>query len=332
MKPFVSVVVPIFNVEKYLAECLDSLEHQTLKNIEVIMVNDGSTDESRKIAEKYALRNESFILIGRKNGGLSAARNTGMEIAKGEYIYFIDSDDFLSNNALEKLYEKAHRDNLDVLKFVAYTFEDGSKDYVWKKEKGYMYTGEYPDVYHGSDLINKFIFNKDWFASCCMMLTRKIFLDETKLRFYEGIIHEDELFSFELVNLAERIAVLNEPLYYRRIRSGSITQKHDYTNAIRSFCVCAEEADKFIEEHHILNANWRINSFLGIMFWRWNMLSNDKRYSKEIQGYFKRMRPLFKKYVYNPSFPQRVFYTSIPLYGLAHWIMGILRCMEKKFR
>ena len=246
MAPFVSVVVPIYNVENYLAECLDSLERQTLKNIEVIMVNDGSTDDSGKIAADYAKRIGNFILVNRKNGGLSAARNTGMDAAKGDYVYFIDRDDFLADNALEKLYTEAYCGNLDVLKFAAYTFTDGSKNYVWEKDNGYMYTGEYLGVYKGPDLIERFISNNDWYASCCMMLTRKSFIDGSNLRFYEGIIHEDELFSFELVNLAERIAVLNEPLYYRRIRSGSITQKQDWTNTIRSLCICAEEADKFI--------------------------------------------------------------------------------------
>lgn len=126
-----SIIVPIYNVEKYLAECLDSLERQTLDDIEIIMVNDGSTDNSGDIAKTYAAQNENFCLINRENGGLSAARNSGLDVARGEYVYFLDSDDFLADDAIEKLYKKAKAENLDQLRFVAYTFEDGTKNYLW---------------------------------------------------------------------------------------------------------------------------------------------------------------------------------------------------------
>lgn len=141
----VSIIVPIFNVEKYLAECLDSLVKQTMDDIEIIMVNDGSIDDSEEIAKSYVDLNENFCLINRENSGLSAARNSGLDVAKGEYVYFLDSDDFLSDDAIEKLYKKAKAEDLDQLRVAAYTFEDGTKNYMWIRDiakGGYKYLGD----------------------------------------------------------------------------------------------------------------------------------------------------------------------------------------------
>ena len=99
----ISVIVPVYNVEKYLEECLDSIQNQTYSNIEIILVNDGSTDNSKKICEKYCKRDSRFLLINQENQGLSAARNKGVEISTGEYIVFVDSDDIIKTNYLEKL-------------------------------------------------------------------------------------------------------------------------------------------------------------------------------------------------------------------------------------
>ena len=169
----VSVIVPIYNVENYLAECLDSLERQTLKNIEVILVNDGSTNGSAEIAGKYVARNRNFSMIERENGGLSAARNTGMKTASGEYLYFLDSDDYLLDDALETLYAKAEAEQLDVLKFSAYCFAEPSREMAWTHERGYKYSGAYPDVYDGQTALRMFIDNHDNYPSCCLCLMRR---------------------------------------------------------------------------------------------------------------------------------------------------------------
>ena len=100
----ISIIIPVYNVEKYLKTCLDSVINQTYQNLEIILVNDGSTDNSGKICEEYKRTNSRIILIHKKNEGLSAARNTGLGIATGEYISFLDSDDYISNDMLETLY------------------------------------------------------------------------------------------------------------------------------------------------------------------------------------------------------------------------------------
>ncbi|WP_314853272.1 glycosyltransferase family A protein, partial [uncultured Granulicatella sp.] len=99
----ISVIIPVYNVENYLEECLKSVQTQTYTNIEVILVNDGSTDKSKLICERYCQENSRFLLINQENQGLSAARNKGVEISTGEYIVFVDSDDIIKTNYLEKL-------------------------------------------------------------------------------------------------------------------------------------------------------------------------------------------------------------------------------------
>ena len=100
----VSVIIPVYNVEQYLKECLDSVINQTLKDIEIICINDGSTDGSLKILEKYESLDDRIVVFSQENSGLSATRNKGMQLSSGEYVYFMDSDDYLELNALEELY------------------------------------------------------------------------------------------------------------------------------------------------------------------------------------------------------------------------------------
>ena len=161
----VSVIVPVYNVKSYLNECLDSLLSQTLDGIEIIMVNDGSTDGSESVAAEYADRYSNFKLINRENGGLSAARNTGLDMAKGKYVYFLDSDDFIAANTLEILYNKAESNDLDQVRFSAYFFEDGTKDYKWTRDTdrvGYKLVGSYPEVMTGPEYYQLAIDNNDY--------------------------------------------------------------------------------------------------------------------------------------------------------------------------
>ena len=122
--PAVSVIVPIYNVEKYLAECVDSILGQTFQDMEIILVDDGSLDSSSQMADDYAVRDQRVKVIHKENGGLSSARNAGMKIARGEYIYFCDSDDYISLDAIEILYETATKNDLDMVLFNGDSFVD----------------------------------------------------------------------------------------------------------------------------------------------------------------------------------------------------------------
>lgn len=314
----VSVVVPIYNVESWLAECLDSLEKQTLKNIEVILVNDGSTDNSKTIAEQYASRNDNFTLISRKNGGLSAARNTGLDMATGEYIYFLDSDDYILEGTLERLYSISQKKNLDVLKFVAYMFMEPSRELNWTSGGGYKYKGQYPEIYKGIDALQMFIDNGDAsYPSCCLIFSKREIIERNNLRFREGIVNEDNLFHWQLMSLSERVAILNEPLYCRRLRAGSITQTYDWLNRNRSMCISVEDADAFIEAHPEikgLTTDRYVYFFISSMIENWKSMSREQRRSLENKEYFRRIKSIAKKYKKGGQFVTKLFFSIILLY------------------
>lgn len=323
----VSVIVPIYNVRLWLSECLNSLERQTLKNFEVIMVNDGSTDGSEQIAKEYAEKNSIFKYFERINGGLSAARNTGISKANGKYIYFLDSDDYLVDNALEMLYSKAEVNALDIIMFSSYVFEDGSSEMIWDNA-GFKYKGDYKGVFIGQRLQKMFFENSDVLPSCCMIFINRNVIDTNNLLFEENIIHEDNLFHFEVLSLSERAEVMNIPLYCRRIRSGSITQVVDYINRSRSMYISALRADEFIESHEELDRSVYINQiafFASMQMVYWNDMSEEIRRSSEFLQYVKGTKVIAKKYGFGKKLSIFLFYNCLPVYKLLNFVRKHLK-------
>lgn len=315
----VSVVVPIYNVKDFLNECLDSLVRQSLQGIEVIMVNDGSTDGSELIAAGYADKYPGFRLINRVNGGLSAARNTGLEAACGEYVCFLDSDDYLADHALEMLYSKASDEDLDQIRFGANTFIDGDSCFENSSDistEGYVYRGRYPSVCSGSEFYRMAIDNADYYPCVYLFLIRRIIIVDNDLKFYEGIFHEDELFNLQATSLCSRVAVLHDRLYYRRFRPGSIVTTSNHLKKLTSMCISAEEADRFADSHpsvDLQSLKWLNWYFFLFMMQHWENLTPQERKIPEVTDCFRRIRPLIKKYG-NTHLSYRLFYISKPLY------------------
>ncbi|OOM79959.1 glycosyltransferase [Clostridium sp. BL-8] len=222
----VSVIVPVFNVEKYLADCLESIIGQELKEIEIICVNDGSTDNSLNILNEYANRDNRIKVINNKNNsGLSYARNRGMELANGEYIYFLDSDDMITKEAMEELYFIAKEKKLDVIFFDArIIFEN--KLLIEKCFEMSERQKKYSGILKGEQLFAKFIENEEWMAQVQRQFWSRKYLLENKLTFYEGIIHEDEIFSFLALLKAERAFCINKKYFIRRYRENSIMTRN----------------------------------------------------------------------------------------------------------
>lgn len=230
----VSIIVPIYNVEKYLEECLESLVNQTLQEIEIILVVDGSTDGSETIARKYTDRYNNIRMIVQENQGQSSARNAGMGVAQGKYVYFVDSDDYISLNAMELLYSTAEEKNAEVVLFDAEVFLDNldKYEYTHMESASYYDRGEnYNEVVTGQEMFCKMYKNETYRSSVCLLFIKRKFLIEKKIEFYKGIIHEDELFTFRLLFDAQRVIHINEKLFHRRLRNGSTmtgskTRKH----------------------------------------------------------------------------------------------------------
>ncbi len=212
-----SIIIPIYNVEKYLRDCLDSVLGQTCPDWEAICVNDGSTDESNAILEEYLEKDSRFKVINQDNRGLSSARNTGMDNAEGNYILFLDSDDWLGKNALEVLAGNMGGEDLICFSGRRYFENDYSfhpADSLSKKQYA-----------SGMDYYNDNALQHRDFAFVCVVLRayRRQFLLENVLRFKEGIYHEDNLFTPLACFYARKVRMIDESLYNYRVRESSIT-------------------------------------------------------------------------------------------------------------
>lgn len=216
-----SIIVPIYNVEEYLDECLSSIYKLTDVNYEVILVNDGSPDNSDRIIENYrAQYPEQTKVVNKENGGLSAARNTGFEYAVGDYVAFIDSDDYINSNALKKLLEQAKNADLDIAFAQSVTF--------WKGEQETFVELEIPSeivslkVARGKELLTRSFELGYRRINCWNKIYRREFLTEHQLKFKEGWLYEDVPFSFQAFFVAEKTQAFSDNFYYYRQRPGSI--------------------------------------------------------------------------------------------------------------
>ena len=205
-----SIIVPVYNVEVYLEQCLESLQNQQFDDYEVICVNDGSKDNSRKILARWEERFPQMKVIDRENGGLSAARNTGLKEAKGDYVVFVDSDDWVEPTMLSRLVDEANGE--DMVCF-ACRRTDNEKFDVLEIEQG-----------NGWDYFNRHALEHREVAFVCVWQRcyRCQFLMDNDLWFREGVLHEDNQFTPRACLKAQNIKVIPDVLYNYRIRPGSI--------------------------------------------------------------------------------------------------------------
>ena len=207
-KPKVSIIVPVYNVEKYLEKCLDSLVMQTLKDIEIIVINDGSTDSSPEIIKKYEEKYNNIKLYSKKNGGLSDARNYGLKYVTGEYVAFLDSDDYVDTTLYEKMYNKAIEEKADYVEC----------DFIW----------EFPDesrIDIGIRYANKLeMFTYARVVAWNKLIKTEIVLENEELRFPYGLKYEDVEFFYKLVPEVSKFAFVEEPLIHYIQREDSLVK------------------------------------------------------------------------------------------------------------
>ncbi len=216
----VSVIVPIYNVEKYISKCLDSLDNQTLKDIQIILVNDGSKDSSGKIAEEYSKKNPNkFIYVKKQNGGLSSARNYGLRYATGEYLCFLDSDDYIEPNTYEVMYEKAILENSDYVEC----------DFIWeyanksKLDIRVLYSNKKEMLQN----VRVVAWNK---------LIKREIIEKNNITFPEGLRYEDVEFTYKLIPYLNNMSYVDMPLIHYVQRNNSIARMQNEKTA-EIFCV-----------------------------------------------------------------------------------------------
>lgn len=223
IEPKVSVIIPCYNVEKYVRECVDSVLNQTLKDIEIIIINDGSTDGTRQVLKEYE-EIENVHILDQENMGLSASRNKGLDMASGKYVYFLDSDDEIESDVLESAFGQMEELDLDQLLINAYEYNDGERE----KIVFIQYENEYEGVQTGRQMLAAMHVNNEYISCVPYRMIRRQLLVDSGLRFYVGIIHEDELFTFKLMMITKRCAFNGKLNYIRRNRVGSITHSIQY--------------------------------------------------------------------------------------------------------
>ena len=234
--PKISIIVPVYNVEKYIAKCLKSLTLQTLQGIEIIIVNDGSLDRSIDIIEKYVKENPTKIkYYEKKNGGLSTARNYGLEYATGEYIAFLDSDDYVEINMYEEMYNLAKKENADMVEC----------DFIWEWEYGKKVYDKRREYKTKEDMMKKprvVAWNK---------IYKREILNKNKIRFPEGLIYEDMEFFYKLLPHLNKISYINKYFVHYIQRKDSISNKQ--TKKIEDIFKILDNIFDYYKEQNLYN-------------------------------------------------------------------------------
>ena len=210
--PLISVIVPVYNVESYLHRCVDSILAQTYPNIEVVLVDDGSPDRCGEICDDYAQKDSRVIVVHRKNGGLSAARNSGLEVSHGEYIGFVDSDDFIHPEMYEQLYNDITRFNTPLAFCHTDVIRHGKGD-------GKMY-GPKSEVQSNTYVMRRALEESIWWSAWTKLYHRSLF---DNIRYPEGKTNEDLPVTIRIFDRCNQIAINYNKLYYYCIRENSIT-------------------------------------------------------------------------------------------------------------
>lgn len=238
----VSVVVPIYNVESYLIRCIDSILGQTYQNLEVILIDDGATDRSGEIVDQYAAKDQRIVPIHKKNGGLSDARNAGIETASGEYICFVDADDLLHPDYVELMLEQCVSYGCDIVQcrferssVGTFTSERGNGDVIIYDSVGILNA-----IYSSLSVETIVVWNK--------LYKRELF---DQVRFPQGRIHEDEATSYKVLYKAKKIARIDKVLYLYYQNRASITQQ-TYSLKRLDILTALEERMSFFKEHNLI--------------------------------------------------------------------------------
>lgn len=239
-----SVILPVYNVAPYLEEALNSILNQTLKDIEIIAVNDGSTDNSGEILKSYHQKDSRIIYISQKNQGLSMARNAALPHATGKYIYMMDSDDVLSKpDALQICYDYAESNHADFIFFDGERFYNDISNCHSSIKRTHLIDEN--RRYNGEDLLNLMLDHRTHNSVVWLLLINHDFMKNLGLDFYPGIIHEDELFTTILTLSSDSIYGLKQSLIKHRVRSTSIMGLQFTQRNLNCYLTVIDELFKF---------------------------------------------------------------------------------------
>lgn len=278
-KDLISIIVPVYNVEKYIKRCVHSLQKQTYGNIEIILIDDGSMDKSAKICDDFSNMDSRIKTIHKKNGGLSDARNVGIEQAKGKYLAFIDSDDYIESSMIKELYELAERKKCQItIANMKRIYEDGKIESFYepeKKEKCYEGNLKFETLKQPS-VCNK-LFAAELFKT---------------VRFPKGKFYEDTFIYHELVYKAKRIGITGKQGYWYFAREGSILGRAPYTDRYFDFLEAVSKRMHFLQENKVLYYGMEACLSYYIAY------SNAVKYIKRNKKNYDKFKKAKKEYIY----------------------------------
>ena len=286
MKSKISVIVPAYNAEKYIIECLNSIENQTYQNVEIIVVDDGSTDNTYTVVEEYAKNRNNIILFHQENGGVCAARNKGIEISSGEYITFLDADDYFLTDTLQVLFDTITSRNADIVGGTVVNEDtSGSPDdvepVIWSGEQGLINAlNDHPFTY-----------------SSCGKLFKRDFLNST--RFVNGKrIHEDSFFVFCMMVKQPKVVIVNKPVYIYRYNPNSASHA-EFSDKFFDILYFANEKCRIIEDQYpqLVKKSYNVLVKAHLALLHCFLRTNDKKYNKDIDASIKAVRKFGRYFV-----------------------------------
>ena len=269
--PLISIIVPIYQVELYLEKCIDSIINQTYKNLEIILIDDGSPDRCGAICDEYAGKDSRIRVIHQKNGGLSAARNAGLDIAKGDYIQFVDSDDWIEPEACETVLTIAEEQHADIVCFgFCWLLPTGETTLVSVNSSSEIEEAAViKQLICKKSVIRNFAWNK--------LFVRKLF---DGVRFPVGRTYEDICVTYQLVHKADKIYATKAILYHYVTRENSISSKRFNAKTIKDLIAAYKQPIEFLQSEYPEYADMQIAHALREMLNGWALLENDPDYPR----------------------------------------------------
>ncbi|MEO0037575.1 MAG: hypothetical protein RIQ59_786 [Bacteroidota bacterium] len=284
----ISIIIPVYNVESYLQQCLDSIRNQDYKNIEILVVNDGSTDNSGKTIADYVDLDSRIKVINQENSGLSVARNTGINQATGDYIWFVDGDDWIAEGAIDKLVEKLQEKDYDLISFSYLEYQEEQKSYSNPKNIQTI------EAISGVNFIAQ---SNHFFTGAWAYVYKTAFIRSNNLKFKPNQIHEDDYFNLECFGRVGKISKLPIALYNYRIRANSLTtalSAKAIKNRVSSYLTLIELSNtitdldtnflKKKEEEYTSNAVRLLDQYCGAATSRSEKLQLIKQVKKQIKS------------------------------------------------
>lgn len=291
----VSVIIPVFNTEKYVREAVESMMNQTLQELEIIIINDGSTDNSLQVVERLAVTDHRIQVYSQANQGLSMARNAGIAHAHGKYIYFMDSDDLLEKDAMELCYNKCEEKNLDFIFFDAQSFFETGMPNI--PTLNYKRTDKLEDkVYTGLEAFKMQLQYHVFTPSACLNFIRLLFLEQQQLQFYPGIVHEDQLFTTLLYLQAKRTSCIQRSFFHRRMRENSIMTRNFSLRNLEGYLTVTKEILNYKKQNSKQTTgviiDFYLSQMLNAVIWQAHTLHLSSRLRLAWLCFFR-----YKKYV-----------------------------------